>query len=137
MEWLQPTSGDVLLNGQRINGKKPFEINRMGLSRSFQITNIFPKLSVFENLRCGVLFAHGEHFTGGLDLADVLPRLSDGELNWAEGELNPAATSGPERLTPVVAAAQGWCMTIGIELLLAADVRIAASDTRFAQIEIG
>ena len=44
-----PTSGDVLLNGQRINGKKPYEINRMGLSRSFQITNIFPKLSVFEN----------------------------------------------------------------------------------------
>ena len=45
----EPTSGDVLLHGQRINGKKPFEINRMGLSRSFQITNIFPKLSVFEN----------------------------------------------------------------------------------------
>jgi ABC-type uncharacterized transport system ATPase subunit len=39
-------------NGQRIDGCKPFEINRLGLSRSFQITNIFPKLSVFENLRC-------------------------------------------------------------------------------------
>ena len=48
----EPTSGDVLLNGQRLNGKRPFEINRLGLSRSFQITNIFPKLSVFENLRC-------------------------------------------------------------------------------------
>ncbi len=54
-----PTSGDVLLNGQRINGKKPYEINRLGLSRSFQITNIFPKLSVFENLRCGVLWSLG------------------------------------------------------------------------------
>ena len=43
----EPTSGDVLLNGQSINGKKPYEINRLGLSRSFQITNIFPKLSVF------------------------------------------------------------------------------------------
>ena len=42
-----PTSGQVLLNGQQINGLEPFEINRMGLSRSFQITNIFPKLSVF------------------------------------------------------------------------------------------
>ena len=52
----EPSSGEVLLNGQRIDGKKPFEINRMGLSRSFQITNIFPKLSVFENLRCGVLW---------------------------------------------------------------------------------
>jgi branched-chain amino acid transport system ATP-binding protein len=42
-----PTSGEVLLNGQRIEGKKPYEINRLGLSRSFQITNIFPNLSVF------------------------------------------------------------------------------------------
>ena len=59
----EPTSGDVLLNGQRLNGKKPFEINRMGLSRSFQITNIFPKLSVFENLRCGVLWSLGYKYT--------------------------------------------------------------------------
>ena len=59
----EPSSGEVLLNGQRINGKKPFEINRMGLSRSFQITNIFPKLSVFENLRCGVLWSLGYKYT--------------------------------------------------------------------------
>ncbi len=52
-----PTSGDVILNGQRINGMAPYEINRRGLSRSFQITNIFPKLSVFENLRCSVLWS--------------------------------------------------------------------------------
>ena len=57
------TSGEVLLHGQRIDGKKPFEINRMGLSRSFQITNIFPNLSVFENLRCGVLWSMGYKYT--------------------------------------------------------------------------
>ena len=51
------------LNGQRIDGLKPFEINRKGLSRSFQITNIFPKLSVFENLRCGVLWSLGYRYT--------------------------------------------------------------------------
>ena len=71
----EPTSGDVLLHGQRMNGKKPFEINRMGLSRSFQITNIFPKLSVFENLRCGVLWSLGYRYTflkflAGLDDAN-------------------------------------------------------------------
>ena len=60
---LGPTSGEVLLNGQRIDGKAPYEINRMGLSRSFQITNIFPKLSVFENLRCGVLWSMGYKYT--------------------------------------------------------------------------
>jgi branched-chain amino acid transport system ATP-binding protein len=58
-----PTSGDVLLNGERINGMAPFEINRRGLSRSFQITNIFPKLSVFENLRCGVLWSLGYKYS--------------------------------------------------------------------------
>jgi len=67
----EPTSGDVLLAGQRINGKKPFEINRMGLSRSFQITNIFPKLSVFENLRCGVLWSLGYRYTLFRFLADL------------------------------------------------------------------
>lgn len=60
---LSPSSGEVLLNGQRVDGKKPFEINRLGLSRSFQITNIFPKLSVFENLRCGVLWSLGYKYT--------------------------------------------------------------------------
>ena len=70
-----PSSGQVLLNGQRIDGKRPFEINRLGLSRSFQITNIFPKLSVFENLRCGVLWSLGYKYTflkflAGLDDAN-------------------------------------------------------------------
>jgi branched-chain amino acid transport system ATP-binding protein len=58
-----PTSGEILLNGQQIAHKKPYEINRMGLSRSFQITNIFPKLSVFENLRCAVLWSLGYKYT--------------------------------------------------------------------------
>ena len=67
----EPTSGQVLLNGQRIDGKTPYEINRAGLSRSFQITNIFPKLSVFENLRCGVLWSLGYKYTFLKFLADL------------------------------------------------------------------
>ena len=67
----EPSSGEVLLNGERISGKKPFEINRMGLSRSFQITNIFPKLSVFENLRCGVLWSLGYKYSFWKFLADL------------------------------------------------------------------
>lgn len=58
-----PSSGEILLHGQRIDGKQPFEINRAGLSRSFQITNIFPKLSVFENLRCSVLWSMGYRYS--------------------------------------------------------------------------
>ena len=58
-----PSSGEIHLHGQRIDGLKPFEINRQGLSRSFQITNIFPKLSVFENLRCSVLWSLGHRYS--------------------------------------------------------------------------
>ena len=58
-----PTSGSVKLNGQSIAGLRPFEINRMGLSRSFQITNIFHRLSVFENLRCAVLWSLGYKYS--------------------------------------------------------------------------
>jgi branched-chain amino acid transport system ATP-binding protein len=67
----EPSKGQILLNGQDITGKKPFEINRMGLSRSFQITNIFPKLSVFENLRCGVLWSLGYRYSFWNFLADL------------------------------------------------------------------
>jgi branched-chain amino acid transport system ATP-binding protein len=57
-----PTSGEILLNGKRIDGLKPYEIARRGLARSFQITNIFGRLSVFENLRCGVLWSLGYRY---------------------------------------------------------------------------
>ena len=66
-----PTSGEIWLGAHRIDGKQPFEINRLGLSRSFQITNIFPKLSVFENLRCAVLWSLGYKYTFLNFLADL------------------------------------------------------------------
>lgn len=52
----EPTSGQVILHGEDVSGMKPFEINRKGLSRSFQITNIFANMTVFENIRCGLLW---------------------------------------------------------------------------------
>ncbi|WP_342361118.1 ABC transporter ATP-binding protein [Terrarubrum flagellatum] len=57
-----PSSGDIKLNGESIAGKKPFAINRRGLSRSFQVTNIFHNMSVFENIRCGVLWSLGHRY---------------------------------------------------------------------------
>ncbi|MCA0873362.1 ABC transporter ATP-binding protein [Seohaeicola saemankumensis] len=57
------TSGKVRLNGQDLAGLAPFQINRMGLSRSFQITNIFPKMTVFENVRCSLLWARGYKYS--------------------------------------------------------------------------
>ncbi len=57
-----PSAGRVLLRGRTISGLPPHRINRLGLSRSFQITNIFHRLSVFENLRIGVMAREGVRF---------------------------------------------------------------------------
>jgi enoyl-CoA hydratase/carnithine racemase len=89
-----------------------------------------------DNLRAGVLYAHGDNFTAGLDLAEVGPRLVDGSLDWADDARNPWRNDGRPWTKPVVAAVQGWCLTLGIELLLAADIRIASADARFAELEV-
>lgn len=59
---LRPTSGEVRLKGERIDGLPPYEIYRRGLARSFQITNIFPGMSVYENLRCATLWSLGQKY---------------------------------------------------------------------------
>jgi branched-chain amino acid transport system ATP-binding protein len=57
------SSGEILLNGERVDGLRPHQINRRGLSRSFQITSIFHRLSVFENLRCALLWSMGYRYS--------------------------------------------------------------------------
>jgi len=89
-----------------------------------------------EALRCAVLGAEGEHFTTGLDLAEVGPAVRGGAPLFPEGAVDPLGLQPPLRTKPLVMAVQGWCLTIGIELLLATDVRLAATGTRFGQIEI-
>lgn len=88
-------------------------------------------------LRAGFVFAHGDHFTGGLDLADVGPRIgSDGLDIVPHGGINPWAVDGSAVTKPVVIAVQGTCLTLGIELILASDIAVAADSTEFGQIEV-
>jgi enoyl-CoA hydratase/carnithine racemase len=87
-------------------------------------------------LRVGVLHAHGEHFTGGLDLPQWAGQFARTSFALPDGGLDPLGLAGPRLKKPIVCAVQGICLTIGIELLLATDVRIAAASTRFGQIEI-
>jgi enoyl-CoA hydratase len=124
--------GHVLVMGlNRPEKRNAFNIELlMALGRAYEL------LEADDDLRCGVLFAHGEHFTGGLDLAEVGPALADGALTYPQDARDPWRNDGKPWSTPVIAAAQGWCMTLGIELLLAADIRVASSDVRFAQLEI-
>ncbi len=73
---LRPSAGAIVLDGQRIDGWTPQRINRLGLARSFQITNIFPKLTVFENIRLAALRHHGTQYAFWR-LLDRMPRLRD------------------------------------------------------------
>jgi branched-chain amino acid transport system ATP-binding protein len=66
-----PSAGEILLDGQRIDGLRPYEINRRGLARSFQVSNLFNRLSVFENLRCAVLWGLGYRYAFWRFLADA------------------------------------------------------------------
>src|SRR5271165_686010 len=123
--------GHVLLMGLN----RPTKRNAFTMQMLADLSRAYARLENDDDLRAGVLFGHGEHFTAGLDLVDVVPALTSGQA------LYPVDGLDPFRLNytwtkPVVAAAQGWCMTLGIELLLAADIRVAAVDTRFAQIEV-
>jgi len=124
--------GPLLLMGLN----RPAKRNAFNFAMIDQLAAAYHELEADDDLRCGVLFAHGEHFTGGLDLAEVGPLVRDGGLDFSgAGRRDPWRKDGVW-LTPVVAAVQGWVMTLAIELLLAADIRIAASDARFAQLEI-
>lgn len=70
------SAGEIRLRGRDITGLPPHRINRCGLARSFQITNIFHRLSVFENLRIGVMARHGVRF-GLFRPVDGMRRIND------------------------------------------------------------
>jgi branched-chain amino acid transport system ATP-binding protein len=74
--YMKPTVGSILLRDQVISGLPPFQINRRGLSRSFQVTNVFAKMSVWENLRCAVLWATGHRYAFWKNI-DNLPEVRE------------------------------------------------------------
>jgi enoyl-CoA hydratase/carnithine racemase len=123
--------GHLLLMGiDRVDKRNAF-----GPEMIEQLCEAYGELEQTPDLRCGVLFAHGDHFTAGLDLLAVAPRIARGQFIPPDAA-NPWGTSGPARTKPVVIAVQGLCLTLGIELILAADVCVAASNARFGQIEV-
>ncbi|HLA45530.1 MAG TPA: crotonase/enoyl-CoA hydratase family protein, partial [Aggregatilineales bacterium] len=125
--------GHILLMGLN----RPHKRNAFDVEMFHQLARACATLQDENDLRCGVLFAQGDHFTGGLDLPQWAPLMAQGKMvELAEGELDPLSLVGKRRTKPVIMAVQGICLTIGIELMLATDIRIAASDTRFGQIEI-
>lgn len=116
---------------------RPQKRNAFTLEMLDELALAVGELEADPELWCGVLFAHGDHFTAGLDLGDVSPALqANGSLSTPEGGRQPWRLDGEPYTTPLVCAVQGWCLTIGIELMLASDVRVAAADARFKQLEV-
>ncbi|OBI90401.1 crotonase/enoyl-CoA hydratase family protein [Mycobacterium sp. 1245805.9] len=123
--------GHVLLIGLN----RPEKRNAFDRAMLADLSRAYGVLESDDSLWAGVLFAHGDHFTAGLDLVDVGPGIAAGELAFPDDGRDPWRLDGAWT-TPVVAVAHGWCMTLGIELLLAADIRVAAEGIRFTQLEV-
>lgn len=117
-------------------------LDRAGKRNAFDsamMTDLSLALGEYErtpDLRCAVIFAHGEHFTSGLDLMELAPKLASGGFSYPEAGIDPWGVEKPRRQRPVVVAIQGTCWTAGIELMLNADVVVAANTARFAHLEV-
>lgn len=113
-----PSSGTVKLHGEDLAGLQPFQINRRGLSRSFQITNIFPAMTVFENVRCALLWAQGYKYSFW-SLVNKSRSLTEGadaileQINLLERRDLPAGT---------LSYAEQRALEIGITIAGGADV---------------
>jgi enoyl-CoA hydratase len=125
--------GHVLLIGLN----RPEKLNAADMDILQDLALAYGQLDSDPELRVGLVFAHGDHFTAGLDLADVAPRLNaDGLAMVPDGGLDPWGIQSKPVSKPVVIAIQGTCFTLGVELALNSEVVIAAENAKFAQLEV-
>jgi len=93
-------------------------VNKRNAFDRHMIQDLSLALTEYEDqteLRCAVIFAHGDHFTAGLDLVELQPKLSTGVFDFPETQINPWGTTSRQRKKPVVVAVQGFCFTAGIK----------------------
>ena len=113
-----PTAGRIRLRGEDVTGRPPYEINRMGLARSFQVTNIFPRMTVFENLRCGALWAMNYRYSFWHDV-DRLDDVNERSLQVLNDIGMGARADVP---AGVLSYAEQRALEIGITIAGGADI---------------
>ena len=101
-----------------------------------QLAAAYSQLERTPELRCGVLYAEGDHFTAGLDMPKIAPLRRAGIPLIPPSEVDPFNLREPLRTKPMLVALKGICFTVAIELMLAADIAIAADNCRFSQLEV-
>jgi enoyl-CoA hydratase/carnithine racemase len=124
--------GSVLV--MRIN--RPAKRNGFTPEMGAELAAAYTRLEDTDHLRVGVVCAAGDHFTAGLDLPRWAELMKRGESMVPTHLVDPFDLREPRRLKPVVFAVQGFCYTLGIELMLAAEVVVAADNARFSQLEV-
>ena len=125
--------GHVLLIGLNRADKR----NAFSSTMIAELADAYEYMEENDQIRCGILFAHGDHFTTGLDLGEIAPKIMAGASFIQKDKVDPwGVYSNKKRTKPVIAVVQGMCLTLGIELVLAADMIVASTDAKFAQIEI-
>ncbi|XDD49010.1 crotonase/enoyl-CoA hydratase family protein [Leptospira sp. WS92.C1] len=117
---------------------RPEERNAFNVDMLYALSRAYDQMEADPEVRVGLVYANGKHFTLGLDLKNVAEFLKrERAFPLPPESINPwGTTENRTRTKPVVCAAHGMCITLGIELLLASDIRIAAKRTVFAQVEV-
>ncbi len=115
---------------------RPKKLNGFSVKMIKELAAAYTAFEQDEDTWVGLLCAEGPHFTAGLQLDQIGPFMARGESLWPEGAIDPFGLRDPKRTKPLVVAVQGITYTIGIELMLAADVVVAAHNCRFAQLEV-
>jgi enoyl-CoA hydratase/carnithine racemase len=101
-----------------------------------ELVQAFEAYEADSDARVAILCAEGDHFTAGLDLEHMADEQKEGKLLGIPGRLDPLGLTSPRRTKPVLVATEGFCFTIGVELILASDVAVAGESSVFTQIEV-
>src|SRR5262245_61183406 len=94
---------------------RPEKRNAFDRAMLDELAQAYTRYDADDELRCAVLFAHGAHFTGGLDLAEVGPEVAAGRELFSPEQVDPFGLGPRRRAKPLVAALQGYCFTVGVE----------------------
>jgi enoyl-CoA hydratase/carnithine racemase len=121
---------------QIIGLDRPEKRNAFDTTMLAELAIAYGEFDADETLRAAVLYGEGTMFTAGLDLASVAGDIQSGALQVPEAGINPWQVDGRQLSKPLVTAVHGKVLTLGIELMLAGDIAIAAESATFAQLEI-